>query len=194
MGWQRVRHDWATNTHTLTAYQQELMRYTTYLDQSKHTEKWSQINGHKIWLKELFSHQVISDCNPVDCYTPGFPVTVSQNLPKFMSITLVMPSSHLILCYPLLLCLRSFPASGSFPMSRLFASGGQSIGTSTSASNFPMNMQGWFPLRLTGLISLLSKGLSRVFSNTTVQKHKFFGTQPSLWSNSHIHIWLLEKT
>ena len=88
-------------------------------------------------------------------------------------------------------CLQSFPALGSFPMSQLFVSGGRSIGT--SASVLPINIQGWFPLRLTGLIALLSKGLSRVFSRTTVQKHQFFGTQPSLQSNSHIHSWLLKK-
>ena len=79
-------------------------------------------------------------------------------------------------------CLQSFPASGSFQMSQLFASGGQSIGSSASASILPMNSQGWFPLGLTGLISLLSKGLSRVFSSTTIQKHQFFGFQSSLWS------------
>ena len=90
-------------------------------------------------------------------------------------------------------CLRSFPASGSFPMSQLFASGGQSIEASTSAPVLPMNIQGWFPLGLTGLISLQFKGLSRVFSNTTVRKHQFFGAQPSSQSNSHIHTWLLEK-
>ena len=83
-------------------------------------------------------------------------------------------------------CPQSFPASGSFPMSQLFASGGQNIGASTSVSVLPMNTQGWFPLGWTGLISLQSRGLSRVFSSTTVQKH-----QPSLWSNSHIHTWLL---
>ena len=87
----------------------------------------------------------------------------------------------------------SFPALGSFPMSQLFASGGQSIGASALASILSMNIKGWFPLGLTGFISLLSEGLSRVFSNTTVQKHLFLGTQPSLWSNSHIHTWLLEK-
>ena len=87
----------------------------------------------------------------------------------------------------------SFLASGSFPMSRLFTSGGQSIGASASASVLPMNTQGWFPFGLTGLISLLSKGLSRIFSSTTVWKHQFFSAQPSLWSNSHIHTWLLEK-
>ena len=91
-------------------------------------------------------------------------------------------------------CPQSFPPSGSFPLSQHFASGGQSIGTSASASVLPMNIQGWFPFRLTGLISLLFKGLSRVFSNITVQKHQFFSVQPSLWSNSHICGWLLGKT
>ena len=90
-------------------------------------------------------------------------------------------------------CLQSFPASGSFPVSQLFASGGQSIGASVLASLLPMNIQDWFPLGLTGWISLLSRGLSRVFSNTTVQKHQF-GTQPSICSDSHIHTWLLEKS
>ena len=90
-------------------------------------------------------------------------------------------------------CLQSFSASESFLMSWLFASGGQSIGASASASVLPMNIPDWFPLGLTGLISLQCKGLSRVFSNTTVQQHQFFSTQLSLWSNSHIHTRLLEK-
>ena len=85
--------------------------------------------------------------------------------------------------------LQFFPASGSFLMNQLFTSGGQSIGALVSASVLPMNIQDWFPLGLTGLISLLCKGLSRVFSNTTIQKHQFFNAQPSLWSNSHIHIY-----
>ena len=89
--------------------------------------------------------------------------------------------------------LKSFPASGSFQMSQFFTSDGQSIGASASASVLPMNIQDWFPLGWTGLISLQSKGLSRVFFNTTVQKHQFFSTQLSLESNSHIHTWLLEK-
>ena len=89
--------------------------------------------------------------------------------------------------------LQSCLASGSFPMSQFFTSGGQSIGVSALASVLPMNIQDWFPLGLTGWISLLSKGLSRVFSNTRVLKNQFFGVQPSLWSNSHNHIWLLEK-
>ena len=85
-----------------------------------------------------------------------------------------------------------FPGIGSFPVSQFFTSGGQSIGVSASASGLPKNIQDWFYLGLTGLISLQSKRLSRVFSNTTVQKHQFFGDQPSLWFNSHIHTWLLE--
>ena len=89
--------------------------------------------------------------------------------------------------------LQSFLTSGSFPMSQFFASGGQSIGVSASGSVLPMNIQDWFPLRLSGWISLQSKGLSRVFSNTTLQKHQVFGTLLSLWSSSHIHTWLLEK-
>ena len=89
--------------------------------------------------------------------------------------------------------LQSFPASGSFPMSWFFASGGQRIGVSASASVLPMNIQDWFLLGFTGLISLLSKGLSRVFSNTTVQKHPLFSAQASLWYNSHICTRLLEK-
>ena len=88
-------------------------------------------------------------------------------------------------------CPPSFPGSGSFPMNQLFPSDGQSIGA--SASVLPMSIQDWFPLGLNGLISLLSKGFSRVFSSTTGRKHQFFGAQPSLWSNSHIHTWLLEK-
>ena len=92
---------------------------------------------------------------------------------------------------PLSSWLQSLPASGSFPMSKFFASGGHSIGA--SASVLPMNFQDWFSLALTGLISLLSKGFSRVFSNTTVQKHQFFGSHLSLWSNSHIDTWLQKK-
>ena len=90
-------------------------------------------------------------------------------------------------------CLQSFSASGAFPMSQFFASRGQNIGDSASASVLPINIQGWFPLGWAGLISLQSKGLSRVFSNTTVQKHQFFSIQLSLWFNSHIYTWLLEK-
>ena len=128
-------------------------------------------------------------CDPMDCSMPGFPVlTISWSLLKLMSVESVMPSNHLV---PFSSCIQSFPASGSFLMSQLFPSGGQSYGASVSV--LPMNIQDWFLLELTGLISLQSKGLSRVFSSTTVQKHQFFVAQPSLWSSSHIHTWLLEK-
>ena len=133
-------------------------------------------------------------CNPMDGSTLGFPVL--HYLPGFAQIHVhwvVVLFNHLIFCHPLLLFLQSFTASGYFLMSWLFTSGGQSIGTSASASVLLMNIQDWFPLVLTGLISLQSKGLSRVFSNTTIQKHQFFHSQSSLWSNSLIHTWLLEK-
>ena len=91
-------------------------------------------------------------------------------------------------------CLQSFPASGSFQVSQFFPSGGQSIGVSALESVLPKNIQDWFPLGWTGWNSLKSKGLSRVFSNTTLQRHLFFHSQLSLWSNSHIHTWLLEKS
>ena len=107
-------------------------------------------------------------------------ITNSQSKPKHMSIESVMPSNHLILCYPLLLLPSIFPASGSFQMSQLVASGGQSIGVSASTSVLPMNTQDWSPLGWTGWISLHSKGISRVFPNTTVQKHQFFSIQLSL--------------
>ena len=116
--------------------------------------------------------------------------TNSQILLKLISIESVMPSNHLILCRLLLLLPSISQHQGIFQwVSSLATSGSQS-----SASVLPMKIQHWFPLWLTGLISLQSKGLSRVFSNTTVQKHQFFGAQLSLWSNSYIHTWLLEKT
>ena len=122
----------------------------------------------------------------------GITELMDMSLSKLLE--LVMPLNHLILCCPLLLP-SVFPASGSFSVSRLFELGGQGIGASASASAsvLPMSIQGWLPLGLTYLISLLSKGVSRVFSSTTVQKHQFFGNQLSLWFNSHIHTWLLEK-
>ena len=107
-----------------------------------------------------------------------------------------MPSNHLILCRPLLLLFSIFPGIRIFSNESalcIFAFCNQNMGASLSAWDLTMNIQGWFPLGWTGLISLLSKGLSRVFSSTTVWKHQFFGAQPSLWSNSHICIWLLEK-
>ena len=109
-------------------------------------------------------------------------LTISWSLPKFMSIALVITYRYLILWYPFSFCPQSFPPSGTFPMSQLFVSDDQNIGASASASVLPMSIQGWFPLRLTGLISLPSMGCSGVFSSTTVQRHPFFGASPSLWS------------
>ena len=103
-------------------------------------------------------------------------ITSTWSLLKLMSIESVMPSNHLIVCHPLLLLPSIFPSIRSFPMSQFFASGDQSAGVSASTSVLPMNIQDWFPLGLTGWISLQSKGLSRIFSNTTVQKHQFFDT------------------
>ena len=113
--------------------------------------------------------------DPMDCSTQASQsFTISQSLLKLMPIESVMPSNHLNLCHPFLLLPSTFPATGSFPMSQLFSSGDHSTRASASASVLPKNIQGWFPLGLTGLISFLSKGLSRVFSNTTVRKHQFF--------------------
>ena len=120
-------------------------------------------------------------------------ITNSRSSLKLMSIELVMPSSHLILCHPLLLLPQSLPASESFPVSQLFAWGGQSTGVSALASFLPKNTEDWSPLEWTGWISLQSKGLSRVFPNTTLQKHQFFGAQLSSQSSSHVHTWPLVK-
>ena len=140
-----------------------------------------------------FSCSVVSDSlRPMNCSMPGLPV--HHQLPEFTQthahrVSDAISSSVV----PFSSCPQSLPASGSFPMSQLFAWGGQSIRVSASASVLPMNTQDWFPSGWTGWISLPSKGLSRVFSNTTVQKHQFVGTQLSLQSNSHIHTWPLEK-
>ena len=133
-------------------------------------------------------------CDHMDCSMPVFPV--NHQLPELAQTHVHQVGDAIQPSHPLLSpsppSTQSFPASGSFPMSQFFASGGQSVGVSASASFLPGNIQDWFPLGLTGWISLQSKGLSRVFSNTTVQKHQFFSAQLSLWSNSHIHTWPLE--
>ena len=134
-------------------------------------------------------------CDPMDCSTPGLPVP--HHLPVLAQTHVhrvgdaIQPSRPLSFPSPPALNLSHY--QGLFLMSWLFTSGSQSFRTSTSASILPMYIQGWFLLGLTGLISLLSKELSRVFSSTTVWKHQFFSAQPSLWSNSHIHTWLLGK-
>ena len=125
---------------------------------------------------------------PMDGSSPGFPVL--HNLPELAQTHVYRVSDAIQPCHPLLSpsppAFQSFPASGSFQMSRFFTSGGQSIGTSDSASVLSMNIQDWFPWGLTGLISLQSKGLSGAFSRTIVLKHRFFGAQPSLWWQARI--------
>ena len=134
-------------------------------------------------------------CNPMDCSTPGFPVL--HHLPELAQIYVHwVDDINPIISFSVIAfssCLQSFPASGSFPMSQFFASGGQSIEASATALILAMNIQGWFHLGLTGLISSQSRGLSRVFSKTTVKNHQLFGAQPFLRSNSHIHTWLLKN-
>ena len=136
---------------------------------------------------QLFATPWIAACQA------SLSITISRSSLKLTSIESVMPCSHFILCHPLFLLPECLPASESFPMSLLFVWGGQSTGVSALASFLPNNTQGWSPLEWTGWISLQSKGLSRVFSNTTDQKHQFFSTQLSSQSNSHIHTWPLEK-
>ena len=135
----------------------------------------------------------LTRCDSTDCRNARFPCLPPS--PRVCSDS--RPSSQW--CHPAISssvvpfspCLQSYPASGSFLLSWFFASGGQSIGASQLV--LPMKIQGWFPLGLTGLISLQSEGLSGVFPSTTIQKHQFFSAQPSLWSSSHICVWPLEK-
>ena len=144
----------------------------------------------------LFSRSVVSDSlwppglqhTRLPCPSPS-PRACSNSSPLSQWCHPTISSSVV----PFSSCLQTFPTSGSFLMSQLFASGGQSIGASASSSVLPMNIQDWFPLGLTGLISLKSKGLSSIFFSTTVWKHQFFSTQPSLLSSSYIYTWLLEK-
>ena len=156
-------------------------------------EEWGESDGLQF---SSVAQSCLLLCDPVDsrlrCPSPT-PRACSNSCPSSqwchptISFSVVLFKSS---------CPQSFPASGSFQMSQFFASGGQSIGVwaSASASVLPVNIQSWSPLGWTGWISFQSKGLSRVFSNTTVQKHQFFSAQPTLtWSNSYIHTWLLEK-
>ena len=133
-------------------------------------------------------------CDPMDYSTPSLPG--HHQLPEFTQTHVHWVGDAITISYsviPFSSCLQSFPESKSFPMSQLFASDGQSVGVSASTSVLPVNTQDWSPLGWTGWIFLQSKGLSRVFSNTTVHNHQFFSAQLSLESNSHIHTWILEK-
>ena len=169
-------------------------------------ETWVQFLGQEdspgeVYDKDVissvqFSHSVVSDSlwphkpqharPPCPSPTPG---VYPDSCPLSQWFHLTISSSVVSFSF----CPQSLPASGSFPMSQLFASGDQNTGVSASTSVLPMNTQDWFPLGWTGWIFLKSAGISRVFSNTTVQKHQCFGVQLSSQSNSHIHTWLLEK-
>ena len=163
-GVQRAKQDWATkHTHTHT-----------------HTCACS-VMSNSLWPPEPQHASPPGPSPAPGVYSNSCPL--SQWCHPSISSSAVLFSS----------CLQSFPASGSFPMSQLFTSGGQTIGVSASRTVLPMNIQDWFPLGWTGWISLQSTGLSRALSSMTVQKHQFFGTQLSLWSSSYIHTWLVEK-
>ena len=156
---------------------------------SKHSK---MLNGSLIVVQAL-SHVWLYVTPWTAAQQTSLSFTISKRLLKLMSIVRMMPSSHLILCHPLLLLPSIFPSIRVFSVSRLFTPRGQSIGASASTSVFLMNIQGWFPLELTGLLSLLLKNLSKVFCSTTIRKAWFFGSQPPWASNSHIHTWLLEN-
>ena len=145
--------------------------------------QWDSLFCRSVPSNSLWSHGLQHTRLP--CPSP------SHRAGKLMSVELVKDPTILSSVVPFSSCFQSFSASGSFLMSQFVTPGDQSIGA--SASVLPLNIQGWFPLGLTGLISLQSKELSRVRSNTTVQKHQFFSPQPSLWPNSHIQTRLLEK-
>ena len=148
----------------------------------------SSVTEQMVILKEQFPFSSVQSFSHVQLFaTPwtaackaSLSITNSWSLLKLMFIESVMPSNRLILCIPFSSHLQSFPASGSFQMSLFFRSGGQSTGASASASVLPMSIQDWFPLGWTAWISLQYKGLSKVFSSTTVQKHQFFCAQVSL--------------
>ena len=147
---------------------------------------WFSQFSHSVMSDSLWPHEWQHSRPPCPSPTAG---VYSNSCPASRWCHPAISSSVV----PFSSCPQSFPASGSFPMSQLFAWGGQGTGISASSSVFPMNTQDWSPLGWAGWISLQSEGLSRVFSNTTVQKHQFFGTQLSSQSNSHIHTWPLEK-
>ena len=150
------------------------------------TLKWSESESHSVMSYSLRPHESQHTRPLCPSPTPG---VHSNSCPSSWWCHPAISSSII----PFSSCPQSLPASESFPMSQLFASGGQSIGVSASASVLPVNTQDWSPSEWTGWISLQSKGLSRVFSNTTVQKHQFFSVQLSSQSDSHIHTWLQEK-
>ena len=167
------------------------------MSQSQHSpisEPWTTSSTSQSVQFSSVVQWCVTLCDPMDCNNARLPCpsptpgAYSNSCPSSWWCQPTISSSVIPFS-----CFQSFPESRSLPMSQFFTSGSQSIGVSASASVLPINGQDWFPLGLTGWISLQSKGLSRVFSNTTVQKHPFFNAQFSLYSNSHFHTWLLEK-
>ena len=186
MGLQIVSYDLVTEQH--------LPNPRSTVTSPSHHSQGFRAHKPELWLCCCSVTQLCPVCNPMDCSILGFPVLhhlieLAQTHVHWVGD----PSNHLVLCCPLLLLPSIFLSIRIFSNESAFTLCGQSIGASALASVLPMNMHGWFPFRLTGLISLQSKGLSRVFSRTIVWKHQFFHAQPSLWSNSHLPIWLLEK-
>ena len=147
--------------------------------------------GHQFSSVQLLSRVQLFETPWITAHQASLSITNSRSLLKLMCIESLMPSNDLSSVVPFSSHFQSFPESGSFQMSQFFTVVSWIIGVLSSV--LPMNIQDWSPLGWTGWISLQSKGLSRVSSNTTVQKHQFFGAQPSSQSNSHIHVWLLEK-
>ena len=162
------------------------MKKAIKLMKEKSSSRSSVQFSHSVLSDSLRPHELQHARPPCPSSTPG---VHSNSRPLSQWCHLAISSSVI----PFSSCPQSLPASGSFPMSQLFAWGGQSTEASALASFLPKNTQDWSPLEWTGWISLQSKGLSRVFSNTTVQKHQFFGAQLSSKSNSHIHTWPLGK-
>ena len=215
MGSQRVWHDLVTNNNNNKVFREAFLvsgfKYFSLTSSYLHTSnrKGTEELDLRIMFFPLHGGSVVYFsnssfcsvakscpvlCDPINCRCQAsLSFTISWSLLRFMSVESVMLSNHLILCRPSLLLPSVFPFIRVFSMSLFFVSGDQNTGDSASASVLPMNIQDWFPLGLTGLICLQYKGLSRVFSSITVQKHQFFSAQPSFWSNSHIHTWLLEK-
>ena len=184
MFWSTNIHDWATGLNWICV-KEILICFPVWC-----LFNTPQSNFDVVWL---LSHVWLFATSWTATHQASLSFIVSRSLLNLRSIESMMPSNRLIPCTPFYSCPQSFPASESFQMSQLFTSGNQSTGVSVSTSVLPMNIQGWFHFSLTVLISLLLKGLLRVFSSTTFWKLQFFSTQPSLWSNSHIWTWLLER-
>ena len=221
LGSQRVRHDWAADTHTVfrlgvdhfnpakdwahskldfSSKKGLSISYSFFFQRCSPSES-NLSSGTSTKVSPLFcccfsvTRSCLTLCEPMDCSMPVS--SVLYYLPEFAQTHVHCAGDAIKSSYPLLP--PSSPALGlsqlqSLPVSQLFTSGGWSIRASASGSVLPMNSQDWFPLGVTGLIFLQSKGLSSVFSSTTVWKHRFFSTRPSLWSSSHICTWLLGKS